>query len=259
MICKMCKTENKENAKFCVNCGEKLTEKKVKPVKEEKVEKVETATNPFLKKVISSLEDIKNSFLRPLDSMKNKHTEDIEHVAITGVILAFVMMFVHLIRTMFSSIRVMEFDWIKGRNYVWNFENLKELNYFKLIVENFLIYALIILGIALIFYLGILVIKKQVSYQKILSMVLVSMIPFILGNIILAGIVGMFSTSFALMIMTLSTIYAISIFVILLNQEVKFTDQEKLYFYTVCFSILIFVSYFLVSKVMVPGLNNLLG
>lgn len=250
MMCKGCKTENKENAKFCVNCGEELKEKNTK--KEEVKNEVKVEKNRFSSMLLSSLEDLKGFLLRPLDSLKNKNTEDIKSVSITGAMICLVMTLVNLFKTMISSVRVTEFDWLKGSVEVWRWENLKELNYFSLIFKNFFIYALAFLAIAFVFYVGALIVKKQVKYQKLVAIVLISMIPSVLGSMILAAFVSLISVHLGVIVAIISSIYTISLLVTLINDELSLEGYQKLFFNVVCFSVILCISYLGIINISLP-------
>lgn len=250
MICKECKCENKEDAKFCANCGKdlvKVKEKTKKPVSEEKTINKQNDIIDLLK---DKLIELKDNLIKPLDSMKNKSVDDIKSVAISGGIISLVMMLVHLITSMINACHVMKFDWIKGTTYTWTAEGLKNLNYFDLTIKSLVIYALVMMVIAFVFYIGSLIIKKTIKYQRILSMVFVAMIPIVLGGMILAPIFSLIYNHLGVIIYVISFIYAVIIFGTLLNEELKLEGSIKLYYNTICYSVLVLTAYFiLINKV----------
>lgn len=250
MKCKECKTENKETAKFCVNCGTELKGRSTKKVETKTVE--EKSKNEYVGMLIASLEDLKGFLLKPLESLKNKNTEDIKSTFVNGIIICFVMMLINLFKTMINSVRVTEFDWLKGSVEVWRWENLKDLNYFSLIFKNFFIYALIILAIAFVFYVGTLIIKKQVKYQKLVSITLISVIPFILGDMIVVDLAGLIFNQLGAIVAIISSVYSISLFTTLMNDELKLVGYQRLLFNVICFSVILCISYFGIVNISIP-------
>lgn len=253
MKCKECKCENKENAKYCVNCGKELKAKKGK--KEEKQEIIEKEQKQnFTSMMKSCFYDLKDYLLKPLEASKSKDTEDIKKVAINGAIISLVMTIITLFKTMISVVRVTEFSWLKGSVTVWRFENLKNLNYFSLIFKNFFIYALVILALAFVFYVGSLIIKKQVSYQKYVSFVLISFIPTILGGMILTSLISIISIHLGVIVAILSSVYTITILVTLINDELKLEGYQKVLFNAICFGVILCISYLGIINISLPGI-----
>jgi len=235
MICKECNTKNKENYKFCVNCG-----KEFKSVKKElKESKVDSKKALF----ISVLKDLKEYLLKPLDALNNKSKYDIKELAIVGSVICFTMVIINLIKKMILTVRVTEFDWLKGSVYVWRFDKLKDLDYFTLIFKNFFLYVAIILALAFIFYLGTLIIKKEVRYEKIVLISFISIIPFILGNMIVSSLVGLMFAKIGVLVSIVCLVYTIALFIMLINEEVKLKGYKKLIFNVMCFSTIICLSY----------------
>lgn len=239
MECKKCKTENKENYKFCVNCGKELQQ-----IEKENKKVIEKSKSNYSKLIMNSLNDIKYYLLNPLDSLNNESKCDIKSVSIVGMIICLFMVIINLLKTMISVVRVTEFDWLKGNVYVWNFGNLKNLDYFSLIFKNFFIYMVIILALSFIFYVGTLIIKKEVKYEKIVLISLISIIPFVLGNMIISSLVGLLFVNAGILFLIISLVYTVSLFIILINEELKLKGYQKLFFNVICFSIIICFSYF---------------
>lgn len=258
MICKECNSENKENAKFCANCGKDLKEKEVSKTSVKKEEKVDTSKqNDFVKLLKEKFVELKDNLIKPLDSMKNKSVDDIKSVAITGVIISLVMMLVHLISSMISSCHVMKYDWLKGQTYSWSLDGLKNVNYFDATIKSFVIYALVMLVIAAVFYVGSLIIKKSLKFSRVLSIVFVSIIPVVLGCMIVSPILGLIYIHLGTIAFVLSFIYSISIFTTLLNEEIKLDGTLKLYYNTVCYSVLILVAYFIAVNSITTFISSL--
>lgn len=244
MICNDCKTENKEGAKFCANCGKDLTVKAAKETKEVKETKKETSKKDFVEMLKSGLVEIKNNLLKPLDSMKSKSSEDIKSVAIIGCITTLAMMLVNLVTSMINACHVKHYDFFKGTTYEWTTKGLKNLDFFDLTIKYLFNTIVVMLIVAFIFYVGSLIVKKSVKFQKIVAIILVAMIPTILGNMIIVPVLALIHTNVGVVAGVLSTIYAITIFATLINEELKLEGTVKLYYNTICYSIVILSAYF---------------
>jgi hypothetical protein len=88
-------------------------------------------------------------------------------------------------------------------------------------------------------------------------MLYVALVPLVLGNMILVPLVNLLSIHFAVVMFVLTSIYAISIFTILLNSELKLEGTLKLYFNTAAYSVLIIISYIIIYNMAASFLSSL--
>ena len=212
--------------------------------------------NAFVKMLLDGLKNLKDYLLKPLDSIKEKSTEDLKQVGITGGILVVLMMLVNLIMTMIGSLKSTSFDIFTGKTTTTiDFGNLGELNYLSLIFKNLFIYALVILAIAGIFYLGSLIIKKEIKFTKLLSITYIATIPFFIGTTVLATILGFIFNSLAVIVSIITSIYAICVFAYLVNDEIKLNGITRVYYNAACFSIIIITVYFVIIKIIESALS----
>lgn len=251
MTCKKCGSENQENAKFCAKCGADLTQKT-------KVSK-ETNNASFMDMVKSTAKNVVSFLLKPLDSMKNEDVNDVKKVGITGAFILLATIILNLITSIIDTVRVLKFDWSKGSRYVWDWDNIKNVKWFDLTIKEFFILALVVLGIALIYYLGSIIVKKTVKYQKVVSMVLVAMIPFVVGSLFLSPILGIISIYISVIINIIAIVYSITIFVILINDELNLSGTVKLYYNSICTSTLFVVAYFVILNTVSSLFSSLLN
>lgn len=253
MICKSCGKENAEGVKFCTECGTEMIQEVVAT---QETKKSEATKNDFVAMLMSSIMDLKNYLLKPLASAKEEKTEDIKNVAITGVILTLAMTLINLVKSMFNAVRVVSYDWLGGSSTSWEFSNLGDLNYIELIFKNFFIYAIVMLAIALIFFIGTLIIKKQVKYPKLLSFVYIAAVPFALGNMLVAYILGFLYSPLGVIATIISSIYSLTIFYELVNEELQLKDEIKIYFNAACFSTILVIIYFIIVKVVLAAISS---
>lgn len=249
MICKKCGKENSKGVKFCAECGSELVQGKNVTVS------TGTKKSDFVKLLLDNLNKLKNYLLKPLESI-DKDSEDLKKVGITGGLLVILMTLVNLIMTMIDSLRSVSMDWIGKISYSIDFSNLGDLNYLEIIFKNLFIYIIVMLAIAGIFYIGSLIVKKDVKYTKFLSIVFIAVIPFFIGNVVVSTILNFIYNPLAVIAMVISTIYSICIFANLINNEVKLEGMTKVYYNAACYSIIILVIYFIIVKVVLATISS---
>lgn len=202
------------------------------------------------------LNNLKSCLINPLEGAKELN-DDVKSVSITGLILTLIITFINLIITMINSLKTLSFSLTGKISYTWDFNNLKNLNYFSLIFKNFFIYALIILAIAGVFYIGSLILKKEVKYTRLLNIVFIAVIPFVIGNMIISPILGLIYAPLAIITYILSTIYSITIFSQLVNNEIKLKNMTKIYYNTACYSTLLIIIYFIMVKIVFSTISSI--
>ena len=168
----------------------------------------------------------------------------------------------NLIQTILSTVRVASYSWTDGYTYSWQWDNLKNIKWLEVIGKNFLIYAGIILAITIVFYLGSLVVKKQLSFIKSLSISATSVIPAVCGAMILSPILGMIWSPLSMVFTIIGLVYSLIILYEFMNNELNLEKDKKIYFNLVCFGILIIAGYYAYMKLFMSsvtgGLDNIL-
>ena len=259
MKCPKCGKENLNGAQFCAMCGSPLqSNTKKEPAKEPKVVKTGATINFFNIMLEAFLKPSKayNEEKNNLDDIKNG-------IIFSGIVAAF-MMLVNLISTMISSVVVVHHDFFSDKvTRELEFDNIKDLPYFDLIVKRVLIYAAVILAIAGIFFIGALIAKKTVTYMKTLTITAISMIPYTVGTIFAATILGLIWEPLGVIVAVAGVAYSIAIFVSLLNQEVTFVNKDyAIYYFAACFTTTIVIAYYAITKwfasVMSSGIQGII-
>ena len=211
----------------------------------------------YLMYIIAILIKPFKSFNEEESKLNNTKTSIILAVIISGI-----MTIINLIKTIFTTVRVASYSWTDGYSYSWEWYNLKNIEWFEVIVKNFLIYACIIFAIALLFYLGSLIIKKQLSFIKSLSIVSTSTIPIIICTMIISPLVGKIWEPLSIVFMVVGAVYSLIILYELMNNELKLDNDIKIYFNLICFSILFVAGYYLLmnlfANTVTSGLDGLL-
>ena len=167
------------------------------------------------------------------------------------------MTIINLISTVISVVHISKYVYGSGYKYTWQWSNLKNIKWFSVIFKNFLIYAGAIVGIAAIFYIASLIIKKEIKFIKSLSISATCAIPMIAGSMILSPIASKIWTPLGIIFAMSGIIYSFLIFYELINDEIKLEKDTKIYFNLACFITILIIGYFILSKVLLGSISSL--
>lgn len=252
MKCEKCGHESPKGSKFCVGCGGELN---TQVSSNSSVNVAGATTNSATLKSGASfnfLMFIVAAFLKPSQSFDEEKSklDDVKNCMIFSGIIAVLMMLVNLVTSMIAAVITKSYSLFEGSyktEFVW--ENLKELPYLSLIFKNLLIYAIVILALAGIFFVGALIAKKTITYIRALAITAISMIPFIGIGMLLSTILGLIWQPLSVILVLVGFIYSIAIFVGLLSKELSFDNKDYMIYYFVgCFSTVLIITYFIVTK-----------
>lgn len=266
MICPKCSFENSEGSSFCIKCGLNLNaaisqgnnsqtnpQTMVQQNNQQKFEEVKKTAVHYFKYS-------KDVLLNPYKTFKNKEQElsNTKNALIFSGIVSLVMMLITLLTNMISSIFVKEIS-AKTFKYhtVVKFSELGDLNYLTLIGRNLLIYAGIIVVMALVYYIVGLIFKKDSKFTKLLSISATSVIPFIALGMIISPIVNLIWQPLSLVATVAGLVYSILIFINLIKEEIKFEDKDlKIKFHLICLTILGTIGYYLYTKLFMSVIGS---
>ena len=286
MKCLKCGTENAEGSLFCIKCGEKLnaennstqlnetqtdnnqiesnaptvnmsTEQvQVAPVVEQPTQPTQTQnnnasvnTNPlnYIMYIIAVVLKPFKNFKDEEAKLNNPKTSLILTLIVTGS-----MTIINLITTIFNTVHIKTF--LGESKWVW--ENLKEIKWLEVIGKNFLIYAGIIFAITIVFYFAGLVVRKQVNFIKMLSISTTAIIPVVVGGMILSPIGGLIWEYLPMAFTIIGFMYTFVILHELMNDQLQLNGDTKIYVNAVCYSILILVAYFVISRLILSSITS---
>lgn len=205
------------------------------------------------------------SILKPISNFKENKSKlnDSKTSLLLGGVIAILMTVFQLITTMLSVVRVEDYSFSKGITHSWEFENLKEIKYFDVIFKGFFTYAVVIAIIALVLYLGGLLLKRKSSYIKMLGITATSILPFALGTFFLAPILGILYSAFSLLCIGVGCIYSIYLFYEFVNVEYNLEGNLKMYFHLGSIATLLVIASFALGKIMTSvttyGIGSFLG
>jgi len=291
IVCPQCGMTNASNTKFCIKCGTRLqpdamevpqvatveVEQNVTPVTpQETFNNVNSQLNnvqqpiynnvstnvqsaPAVTGKFNFLQYIIGAVLKPFDKFKKEEENlgSFKNVGILSLIVVGFMTIIGLITTMINTVRVTSF-WTDEVEWVW--ENLKEIEYFKVIGQSLLIYAGVLLAISGIYFLASLVIKKEAKFPKLLGATVTAFIPFAIATSILSPLLSLIYSPLGICITIVGFIYTLVILLELMNELIKIENKNtRIYFHLTCLSILIIGGGFIAYKLILGSLSSGLG
>ncbi len=197
--------------------------------------------------------------LKPFTSLKEELNKfnGFKNSAVLSLIVSGTATIINLLSTMWSAVRVKEFSWTTG-NYTtsWVWDNLKNIKYVEVIGKNFLIYLGAIVAIAVVYYLGSLIVKKQTNFSRLLGISALAVTPLLICSLILSPLLSLIWAELAMPIIVIGAVYTIVIIYEGINSEILLEGNAKYYFNLVCLSILGIVAYYLCMKVFMSSIKG---
>lgn len=289
MTCPNCGTKNIDGSVFCINCGtnleyikqsnlnvdnETMQDEKQINYQQERLMKqpvYDQTQNSFQQNVTNQNDNVSNEslnyltyivtiLLKPFKSFKKEEKKlcNTKTSLIFSSIVAFLMMLVTLLKSMISVIftKTIDYSTFKYKTSI-DFSRLKDLDWLSLIGKNLLIFAGVIVAIALVYYIVSLIFKKSTNFIKLLSISATSLIPYIALGMIVSPLIGKIWTPLSIFAMIIGAVYSLLIFVNLINDNLTFDSIDlKIYFHLICLSILGSAGYYLYMNFMVSNISN---
>lgn len=196
------------------------------------------------------------SFLKPFDTYKNNESTlgDFKNSSILALIVVGIMTVISLLSTMLSAVR--HKSYFSGK-VTWNWDNLGDVEYFKTIGLDLLIYVGIIAAIAGVYYLASLVIKKNAKFSNLVGAATTAIVPFAVCSLLVSPILSMIYSPLGAAITIVGFIYTLVTLIELANEIVVIDNKNtRIYYHLVCLSTVIIVGGFVAYKVLV---NSILG
>lgn len=197
--------------------------------------------------------------LKPFTAFKNELNKfnDFKNSAILSLIVSVIATLVNLISVMLNTVMVKSFSWSTGDyKTTWVWKNLKDLEYFKIIGKNFLIYLGIIVVIAGVYYIASLIVKKQTNFSRLLGISAIAVVPALVCSLVLSPILALIWDELAMPITVVGALYTFLLIYEGMNNEVLVEGDAKYYFNLVCFSILGIAAYYLYMKLFVSSISG---
>ncbi len=154
------------------------------------------------------------------------------------------------------------------KSLIVSFENLKNVEYLKLIFTSILMGAGIILSLAIVFYVAGLIFKKQAKFTRLLAISSVAVLPAAAVSLFVSTILGYIWAPLSMILTIASAVYSLAIFITLVNEQFEFENNDsKILFNSICFAILAIAGYYLgmhlitsaVTSSITDGLNGIMN
>ena len=199
-----------------------------------------------------------NVLIKPFKSFKKEEQKlnDSKTSFILALIVSGGMTIINLIKTIFTTVRVKSFSFTEGYVSTWQWDNLKNIKWVEVIGKNFLIYLCILFAIAIVFYLGSLIIKKQLNFMKILSIASTAVLPAIICGMIISPLAGKVWSPLSIIFMVAGGVYSLLILYELVNDDLKLDGDIKIYFNLICLSILVVAGYYVFMKLFMSSVTS---
>lgn len=141
MLCKKCGFENMDGSKFCVKCGNELIG--------DQIETIDFAKNNQVNE--SQFEE--NNQSNQINFSQTIHDKiqnfEIKHSIIATVVVSLVIIILNLIQTIIKTVRTTSYDYSTFfKKTEWDFDALKNLNFFDLVVKNYFYVVIAIVAVA---------------------------------------------------------------------------------------------------------------
>lgn len=208
---------------------------------------------------LNYMQYIVGAVLKPFDKFKQDEEKigNFKNAGILSLIIVGVMTIIGLIQTMINAVRVTSF-WSDEVEWVW--ENLKEIEYVKVIGQSLLIYVGILFAISGVYFLASLVIKKEVKFPKLFGATVTAFIPFAIATSILSPLFSLIYSPLGMCVTVVGLIYTLLILLELVNELIKIENKNtRIYFQLACLSILLIAGGFVAYKLILGSLASSLG
>lgn len=189
--------------------------------------------------------------LKPFTISKQKLNKlnDIKVSGLLAIILSIMATILTLFKTIINTSREVSY-W--NDEVTWNFDNIADINFIKEIGGNFLIYIGIILAISGIYYIGSLIIKKEIKFPRMLGITSITIIPALACILILAPVLSFIYIPLGIGITIVGILYTILVLNEIISNEISLKGNLKLYFNLIVISILLMI----VSYIGIDSLIN---
>ena len=200
--------------------------------------------------ITESLMIILACLLKPITSIKSKINEyaDVKNAGLLVILVSLCRMIIGLLSAMITAIFVKQRNLFKGTTSLEvSFDGLKELDYFGLIVKQFVGFIIVVAAVAGIYYVVACVMKKTVNYFKLVSIATVSFIPLFIAGFVVT-IVNYFYIPLAVFIYFAALVYSLITFIKSTNDEMKLEGNMVVYIQTICMTVIFVITYYVLSN-----------
>ncbi len=204
----------------------------------------------FVSFITESFMFILACLLKPITAIKNKINEyaDVKSAGLLVILVSLCRMIIGLLNAMIQVIFVKPRGLWKGSSSLTvSFDGLKNLDYFSLIVKQFIGFIIVVAAVAGVYYVVSCVMKKTVNYFKLVSITTVSFIPMFIAGLV-STIVWYIYIPLSVFVVFASLVYSVITFVKSVNDELKLEGDMTVYIQTICLTIVFVITYYVLSN-----------
>lgn len=268
MICPNCGQQNMEGSNFCIKCGKSISMTTSASFQNNGSQNVHLNTGVPVQEVVpkntksnssipikSFFHSILNVFVKPFSAIKEEVDKYVvlKNSFLLSLILSLFAVAFSLVQAMIRAVVVTSYSIFEGSKTTWVWENLKDVKYLEIVGKNLLLYLGIILGIAAVYYVASMLIKKQVNFSRLLGISALSVVPVYLGILVISPIVSLIYAPLGMVVTIISGVYTFLIFYEAINEEIPLEKEKKFYFHLLCISIAVVIIYFVYMKFFVAS------
>lgn len=197
--------------------------------------------------------------LKPFTSLKEKlnNFNEFQNSAILSVIVSVIAMLITLVKTIISTVRVTTGGFFSESKTEWVWENLKEIEFVKVIGMNLLVFLGIIFAIACVYYIAGLIVKKQSNFSRLLGVAAISVVPMLLCALLVSPLLAMIYAPLGMGVTIFGAVYTLIIIYETINNEISLEGNAKYYFNLICLSILLIAGYYVYMKFFMASVGDL--
>ena len=256
MNCKKCNTVNQEGAKFCIQCGSPLdTNNQGNLQTQQPINNmgVNMGQNPQMvnnmgmyannqmymtKQPFNLFLFLVKAFIKPTQTISEneKEIKDSKNAVLLGVLSVLFAVIISILNKAITVANVVT-------NYPW----------MKAIATDLLFYSGIVFGVALIFYLGSLIVKKEINYLKVVSITSVALLPSVLAIYVLGPLLGEISYYLQYMTLIIGVCYSVVLFNNAIKDEIKLEKDARVYFNFICYTLIVLIICFVLYKITIAS------
>jgi hypothetical protein len=196
--------------------------------------------------------------LKPFSALKNNYSklQVFKNSLFLALIVTFFATIVSLIKTIITTVHPVSSSFFSKNSSTWNWSYLKYINFFKTISTDILIFLGIIFAIACVYYIASLIVKKQISFSKMVGIAALAVIPIYLAILFASPILSLINENIGPVVVILGGVYTFIILYESMNSEINLNGDVKYYFNLICISILIIAGYFIYSHYVLGSISG---
>lgn len=215
----------------------------------------------FMKVVNSCIEFIVSVVLHPVTALKEKikNYSDFKSAGILVLFVSLAKVIINLVSRMISAVFVKQINFFSNETKLdVSFDNLKNLDYFDLIVKQLFWSIAIVAFVGLVYYVVALVMKKNANYFRLVTISSVSFVTVFAVSII-STIISYIYEPLSIFLIIAALVYSFLTFIHAIDNEIEFKDVDyKVFFHTICLTVVFVVSYYVLANMVDTMITSLL-